>query len=591
MLSVPQLIQQGVQHHTAGRFADAEAMYLKALDRAPNEPAALHLFGVLRHQQGRNAEALELVRRAVRLSPNDADAHVNLTSICRAVGDVEGAVTAGNRATQLSPRSPEAWNNLGLALKMNKWHAQALDALRRALQLRPNYVEAITNIGNTLNEMGRHDEAIAAHQAAMRIRPSASSLFNIGLALRGAQRVEEALQALTSASRAEPNNAEFAATLGDQLLEMQRYEQAIQAYRSASRINPNLARIFNNYGFALRELNRIDEAVAAHTQGLQLAPASADAHFNLALSLLWAGDYENGWREHEWRWQSTGFTSAPRDLSQPVWDGSTDPAGRSILIHAEQGFGDTLQFVRYAPLLAPRGAKVIVESQPQVTRLLRSLPGVDKVVSRGDALPEFDLRVAMMSLPYAFRTTLETVPTNIPYLTPDLNDVERWRSRVEKEEDPGQLKLGLAWAGNPNRALDTTRSIALKQFAPLADVPGVRLYSLQKLLGSEQVATAPASMRTIDYTSELNDFADTAALIANLDLVASIDSAVAHLAGAMGKPVWVVLPFAGGWRWLTDRTDSPWYPTARLFRQPTPGDWTSVIHALVEALRDRRNSP
>jgi hypothetical protein len=270
-----------------------------------------------------------------------------------------------------------------------------------------------------------------------------------------------------------------------------------------------------------------------------------------------------------------------------MWDGSTDPAGRTILIHAEQGFGDTLQFVRYAPLLVKRGAKVIVESQRQLTRLLKSLAGVHQVVSRGEALPDFDLRIPMMSLPYAFRTTLQTIPNNVPYVAPDPSDVGRWKQRIEEEKDPGQLNLGLAWAGNPNRLLDTARSIVLKQLAPLAEVPGVRLYSLQKLLGSEQVATAPASMRIVDYTSELNDFADTTALIANLDLIVSIDSAVAHLAGAMGKPVWIILPFAGGWRWLTNRTDSPWYPTARLFRQPKPGDWTSVVDNLVESVRSR----
>src|SRR5438874_5740228 len=277
MLSIPQMIQQAVQLHSAGEFADAEAMYVKVLDRAPSEPAALHLFGVLRHQQGRHPEAAELVRRAVRINPRDADAHTNLASILRALKDADGAIQAGRRAVELQPNSPEAWNNLALALKMKNHRDEALTALQRALSLRPGYIEALMNLGNTLTDLGRHDEAISTYHAALRIRPTASVFHNLGLALRAAKRPHEALQAFVQAVNLDPRSTEFLATLGDLLVELFRYDEAIDVYQRALALEPNLTRVFNNLGICLRETNRIAEAVEVHRRAVQFQPDSADA--------------------------------------------------------------------------------------------------------------------------------------------------------------------------------------------------------------------------------------------------------------------------------------------------------------------------
>src|SRR5581483_8535218 len=286
-------------------------------------------------------------------------------------------------------------------------------ALSRALQIQPNYQQALMNVGNTLSDTGRHEQAIPYYHAALRMGHSAPVYYNLGLALHALKRDHEAVAAISQAAQLSPNSAEFIATLGDAYSAVQRYDEAIRTYQRALQLDPQFARVHLDLGIAYRESNRISEAIAAHRQGVATMPQNADAHYNLAFSLLWDGQFDEGWREHEWRWKSKSFTSQPRDFSQPVWDASINPAGKRILIHSEQGFGDTLQFVRYAPLIAERGAEVIVESQPQLVRLLTSLRGVHQVIARGDPLPDFDFRIAMMSLPMVFRTTLETIPTSV----------------------------------------------------------------------------------------------------------------------------------------------------------------------------------
>jgi len=309
-----------------------------------------------------------------------------------------------------------------------------------------------------------------------------------------------------------------------------------------------------------------------------------DGHWNLALALLVQGHFPEGWEEYEWRWKTKGLLSPRQLLPQPLWDGRP-LAGRAILLHAEQGLGDTIQFIRYLPLVAQRGGRVIVECQPELQRLVQAMTPDIPVLARGQPLPDFAFQCPLLSLPKALGTTLATIPATVPYLHADAQNVQMWRDRLAGHGSA--LKVGLIWAGNPHHKNDRNRSVKLASLAPLAQVPGVQFYSLQKGAAAAQAKTPPPGMDLIDRTDDLQDFADTAAMIANLDLVIAVDTSVVHLAGALAKPVWTLLPYCPDWRWLLKRQDSPWYPTMRLFRQPEIGDWDSVIQQLAAALANR----
>jgi len=298
----------------------------------------------------------------------------------------------------------------------------------------------------------------------------------------------------------------------------------------------------------------------------------------MSLALLLTGNFREGWREYEWRWETKYLISSRRTFPQRLWDGS-DIKGLTILLHAEQGFGDTIQFIRYAPLVARRGAKIIFECPKELISLLRSVEGIEEVIVRGETLPEFNLHCPLLSLPLAFDTTLETIPAMIPYITNDPTYTEKWKNKIDWADS--RFRIGLAWAGNPGFKQNRYRNCELENFLPLTQLPRVIFYSLQKGEEAKEAKHPPGGMKIIDLTEDIHDFSDTAAFIENIDLVISIDTAVTHLAGAMGRPVWTLLPFSPEWRWMLNREDSPWYPTMRLFRQSSHGDWESVI-SLVE---------
>ena len=346
----------------------------------------------------------------------------------------------------------------------------------------------------------------------------------------------------------------------------------------------NIPEALNNLGNALKNLGELPEATGAYEQAIALKPDNPDYRTNRAMALLAAGRFDEGWQAFEWRWKTGQFTGAGQDSARPRWHGEAAP-GRVLLVRAEQGFGDTLQFCRYAPLAAARGLRVVLEVQPALARLMGPVAGVERVIAQGQGLPDFDFYCPMMSLPAVFNTRLETVPADVPYLSPDSESVKIWRGRLGDGAGKS-IKVGLAWAGSSRVhspdliAADRRRSIAADALAGLMDTPGVRFYSLQK--GGPP---APKEFGLVDMMDECNDFMDTAAIVANLDLVISVDTAVAHLAGALGRPVWLLNRFDSCWRWLRGRDDSPWYPRLRLFRQPSPGDWKSVISTVGNELR------
>ena len=569
----------------AGRTEEAIAAFGKAIELKPDQPQSYNNLGSALEVQGRFDEAIAAYREANRLQPDGPEVLHNLANALRGKGLIEEAVATYRKAIILRPDFAEAYNNLGLMLREGGRPEEAMAAFIQAINIRPDFVEAHNNLGVMLREAGRLDKAILAFRAALRYKADfAQAHDNLGRALSERGLPDEAIAALNKAIELAPDYAEAYTDLSAALLEKGDCEGAISVQRKAVERRPGQADAYNNLGVVLQESGRIDEAITAYGKAAELKADLAEAHLNRALLLLLKGDYAAGWAEYEWRWRYKGFETPQRDFTQPQWRGE-DPTGQTILLHAEQGFGDTIQLIRYAPLLARRGARVIVECPVELRALVQRVEGVAEAVVSGDPLPAFDQHVPMLSLPPAFGTTIETVPSAVPYVKADPGKAGTWHWKLAPEE--GALRVGLAWAGNPADQGARRGSVALAMLAPLAEAKGVVFYSLQKGGGAEQAQNPPAGMNLVDLTREMKTFDDTAALIANLDLVITVETAVAHLAGAMARPVWTLLPSVPAWRWMLGREDSPWYPTMRLIRQPARGDWDSVVKRVAGELKKR----
>ncbi|WP_129124761.1 tetratricopeptide repeat protein [Geomonas oryzae] len=510
-------------------------------------------------EAGRQGEAVERYREAIRLAPDFIAPHYNMGNSLYTLGRNGEAIDCYRRALALDPALAQAWHNLALALKAQGKLEEALHALKKAIAAAPDYLAARHNLGELYHETGALERAEETFRTILARDPGYLPSWN---------------------------------ALGITLQVQGRLEDAVECYRTALSRDPDYLHALNNLGSASRALGRVEEAVTCYLRVLELDPSYVDARWNLSLIDLQLGRYREGWLGYEARFEK--IDPIPRqELPAPAWDGSP-LAGRTILLHAEQGFGDTFQFVRYAPLLAAQGGRVLVQCQgAPIAAVLASVPGVERVLLREDPLPRFDCHASLMSLPFLCGTELATVPAHIPYLFADPLLVERWRPRI-----PGVgLRVGLVWAGRKSYKDDLKRSLSLPLFAPLAGVPGVSLCALQVGDGAEQAAHPPPGMELTDLGGGIKSFADTAAIVAQLDLVISADTAVAHLAGGMGVPVWVLLPSACDWRWLMEREDSPWYPTARLFRQKRRGDWGEVLErvarelATLTAKADKENIP
>ncbi len=442
-------------------------------------------------------------------------------------------------------REAKAHYNRGVALHERRRYDEALAAYERAIALKPDFVEALNNRGNILSELVRLDEALASYDRALALRPDfAESLDNRGVAL----------------------------------YDLRRFDEALASHERVLALNPDNPEALNNRANALHALKRHDEALAGYKRAIVLQPDFAVAHWNDGLARLRLGDFRGGWPQYEWGWKA-GYRGMERRFAQPRWTGAEPLAGKTLLLHAEQGFGDTIQFARYAPLAAGAGAKVVIEVHSSLAAL--EFRDASSVVSRGSPLPAFDLQCPLLSLPLAFGTELDTIPARVPYLSAPEASLARWKPRFPRVEG---LRIGLAWSGRTRP--DPGRSMALAQLAPLFELPGIHFVSLQRDVRDSDAAVLRGRPGLLHLGPDLADFADTAAVIAQLDLVITIDTAVAHLAGAMGKPVWILLPYLSDWRWLLERDDSPWYPTARLFRQHEARAWDTVIARVRAALDD-----
>jgi tetratricopeptide (TPR) repeat protein len=521
--AVEQLLQHAVSLHQQGQLREAEQVYRQALQLDPAQPHALHWLGVLLHQSGRGAQAVELIEAALQIDPSLAEAYCNLGVVLQALGHAEAAYQRFSEALRCRPDYPEAFNNRGNVLRSMQRLKPALLDFQRALQLRPGYPEAWNNCGNVLRELDHLDAALAA------------------------------------------------------------FEQAVQ-------IAPAYAEAWNNRGTVLKALRRHDEALESFARALAVRPVYADAHFNESLCRLLLGDFAAGWAKHEWRWEADGRAGRRREFAQPLWLGvgargapvpASDAAlaGKTILLHAEQGYGDTLQFCRYVSQVAALGARVILEVQPALQGLLRSLPGVVAVYAQGDSLPAFDFHCPLLSLPLALGTELATIPAALAYLHADPAKVAAWAARLGARTKP---RVGLVWSGNPAHRNDRRRSIPLARLAPLL-TPALQFISLQTALPEAERA-ALARLPVLDVADGLHDFEATAALMAGLDYIVTVDTSCAHLAGALGCPATVLLPHSPDFRWLLERDDTPWYPSLRLVRQAEPGVWEAAIERVAAQL-------
>ena len=547
---------------------------------------ALHKEGVVALQAGRLADGVDIVRQAIAIQANIPALHYTLAIGLHALGRHDEALASYDATIALQPDFADAHNHRGIVLRALHRIDDAIASHDRAIALRPDFADAFYQKGITLLLVRRHADAVASFDQTISLKPDfADALNNRGGALLVLQRPEDALADFDRAIVLNPQSFEAHGNRGSALRELGRPDDALASFNIALTLAPNHATGQFNRGNTLAALGRHHDAIASYNAAIAQQPHHALAQFRKACSLLSLGRFRDGWRQFEWRKRiEPSLSDLP--LRQPVWLGNEPLAGRTLLVRAEGGFGDVIQFCRYLPLLAT-DAHIVLGVHPPLLRLLRSLRAPLTLVGPSDTLPPFDLHCPMLSLPLACDTTLATIPAELPYLRGDPSDAEPWRRRLN--DLPG-LRIGLCWAGGPtpalpvfqhsDRGMDRRRSITLARYAPLFAVPGVSVVSLQK---GEAAAQTPG--RAIhDWTAELTDFADTAALIEALDLVITVDTAVAHLAGALGKPVWILNRFDACWRWLTERTDSPWYPTARLFRQPAPGDWDSVIAEVAQAL-------
>ena len=586
IINLPQAIRQVLELHGRGRLNEAETLYAEILAVKPDHFDALHMLGLLKLQCGKPVEALRLIAAALHAKPVSAEALLNHGNVLNALNRHEEALASYDQALAIKPRYAEALNNRGSALGRLTRHEEALTSYERALKIKPDYAEALYNQGNALRTLNRDEDALNSYERALAIRPDhAKAHNNRGNALHKLGRHQEALTSYERALALQPDFVEALSNRGSVLQILGRLEEALASQARALALKPDYAEALYNQGNALVMLGRHREALASYGRALAIKPDHAEAQWNQGLARLRLGDFRAGWKQYEWRWQRPDGVKSQRSFAQPVWTGQQSLQGKTILLHAEQGLGDTIQFVRYAALVARRGAKVILEVQRTLKLLLARVEGIAGIVGRGEELPAFDLHCPLLSLPLAFGTELSTIPASVPYLTAADDRIETWSARLPPRKG---LRVGIAWSGNSKHKDDRNRSIALARLAPLFDAPGVQFVSLQKDARDGEAEALRDIPGLLDLGPELKDFADTAALISLIDLVISVDTSTAHLAGAMGKPVCVLLPFSPDWRWLLEREDSPWYPTARLFRQPMIGDWESVIGRMRRELAHGR---
>ncbi len=544
-----QAFGEGVALHRQGQLREAERIYARVLKAAPDHFDALNLLGAIKMQQGQFGEAQRLFSAAIKVNP----------------------------------RIAAVWCNLGQAQYAQKRPIDALQSFEKARALAPDDVDILYQHANALLALDRPREALAELGTVLARKPAHfEARLNSGLAQAKLENLDRALADFDGALALSPQHPVAHFNRGVVLIKLGRYAEAVAANERAVAATPDYVAGWLNRGMALAQLRRFKEAIASYDEVLARRQDNADAHFNRALALLTIGDYRAGFADYEWRWRRTG-APAQKNRGRRLWLGDTPISGKTILLHAEQGLGDTIQFARYAPFVAAQGAKVVLEVQPELKSLLARLDGVTAVVARGEAPPPFDVHCPLGSLPLARKTELPVVPAQIPYLSADQAHLQKWSARIEKLPHP---RIALAWAGNPAHDNDRNRSIALSTLTPLLAMPA-SFISIQRDVRNSDATQLGATTQLTHLGGELADFNDTAAVLSLCDLLITADTAPAHLAGATGRPAWVLVPFAPDWRWMLDGESTPWYPTVRVFRQSALADWNAVIARVATALQEQ----
>ena len=615
-LTVPHAMRQAINEFGGGNFEQAAALCRRILEVSGDHFEALHLLAITLNQLNRLEEALDSFDRALKVQPDHAQALNNRGIVLEGLRRPAEALGSYDRALKLRPDYTEALNNRGNALQslgrldeaiesygraltlrpshIEALHNQsnallklneigrALEGYDRVLELRPDYAEALNNRGSALLEVNRLEEALENYDSALKIRPDyPEALNNRGNALVKLNRLEGALDNFNRALNLQPNYVDALNNRGGALQQLRRLDEALDSFDHALRLQPNNAKSLYNRGIMLQELNRPREALESYDHSIKLRPGDVGTQWNRGLLLLLMGMFAEGWKGYEWRRKKSDIWTE-REFPDPEWQGDTSP-GTRLLLYAEQGLGDTIQFARFARMLAKRGLVVSLEVQRPLKGLLDGLENVT-IFRRGENSPPYKAHCPLMSVPFVLQMGLDDIRAEAPpYLAARQDLVERWRTRLPTNG----LRVGIAWQGDPKGKIDLGRSIPARAFAPLARMEGVTLISLQKNDGVDQLRDLPADMRIVsfdDLDRGPDAFLDTAAIMINLDLVITSDTSIAHLAGALGRPVWVALKHVPDWRWMLERGNSPWYPSMRLFRQSRPNDWDGVTSQIATAL-------
>lgn len=597
-------------------FEAALDSYDQAIRVNPNYSEAHNNRGNLLHKMKRLAEALFSFDEAIRLKADYAEPHYNRGNVLYELGKSDAALKSYVQATLINPSYVDAYNAWGNLHQRMKRFEEALECYGHAIRIQPNHLDALNNRGVALKELGRFDEALASYDDVIRVSPFyAEAYSNRGITYQRLGRLAEAMADYDQAIQINPGFAQAYSNRGDALQELKRLDEALVNYEHAIRINPSFAEAYNNHGNTLRTLKRFDEALASYGHAVSIKADYPDAHSNKAvllkelkrlveardsfdqallidpdfvaanwnqsLFLILTGDYLRGWEQYEWRFKNEELKESYYKFPQLAWRGQEDISGKKLLIHGEQGFGDVIQFCRYLPYVKALGAHIIFEVTKPLVSFVSSLKCEMIVIARGEPLPVFDAYCPVMSLPFVFKTTVETIPSQIPYLYSDQIKVANWQRRLGLKD---RVRIGVVWSGSKSHANDMNRSLPLDKLLPLFSLP-VEWHSLQKEYQQSDLEALNQNPQILQHQNDLNDFADTAALIQCMDLVISVDTSVVHVAGAIGKPVWILLPYNPDYRWLLEREDSPWYPSARLFRQESFYDWTEVIQSVKDDLQ------
>jgi tetratricopeptide (TPR) repeat protein len=607
-------LQNAVAFHQAGEILQAQHLYQAILATSPLDADALHLLGVTFFQQGSLDQALKLIGESLEINPHNCLAYTNIGNVFQRLQRHQDAINCYDCALTIDPAHADAFFNRGIALQSVHRNPEALTSFENAITLNPdnaeaynlrgnilqsqgreqaalesydealnadhNCVDAHFNRGNSLYALGQFENALSSFDDALLLRPAfAAAHNNRGNLLHTLQRDGEAVASYDVAIALDPDYAQAFFNRGVALQFMDRNLEASASYADAIKIKPDYAEAFNNQGNVFQNMNLYQNALNAYHQAQTIDPEYGDAHWNEALCRLKTGDFENGWEKYEWRWQNSISNPSKQQFIHPLWQGKENLDGKTILLHSEQGLGDTIQFFRYAAMVSKLGAKTLLQVHPSLAVLLRNrLRGV-KILSRA-ATEEYDFHCPLLSLPLAFNTKLWAIPASPSYLFSDPAISTLWQNKIGLKNYP---RVGLVWSGNKQNANDHQRSAALLEFAKLFR-HDIQWFSLQKEISNDEDSWL--KMHGVNhYGNQLNSFSETAALIEQMDLVISVDTAVAHLAAAMGKPTWVLLAHNADFRWLLGRSDSPWYPSVQLFRQPEIGDWSTVFARLIQHMR------